>query len=322
MGPASEEALGHGGERGRRKYAKVLLVLVLPGLAYLAWREFVEFIQPARHGPLSYYSDTEQSVFFMEFRLREMCAGAGVENTRDFFIETALKDAVLDYAGRHEVDLFSALVEVHTRSIYALIRHEYNVVPRFKESDDEEEQRLAQVFDPVATAKIRTSWESYVGLDSWGNQYHVVVGPWPPWRGPVLFRCYERKDAAIVTREDLMLPIPAIGTADALTVAVNGVERGLPADPSMDVYIWSFGGNGVSDQPLFDPWGEYAPPVRQHYRAGTAERYLGGGDDINNWDPGRSSTALYLDLKGMDKFIFYRKIRKGWAKRESVSPGK
>ncbi len=52
----------------------------------------------------------------------------------------------------------------------------------------------------------------------------------------------------------------------------------------MDVYIWSLGKNKVSDQPRYDPTHMYAPPARSHYREGAPDEYLGGGDDINNWD--------------------------------------
>lgn len=50
---------------------------------------------------------------------------------------------------------------------------------------------------------------------------------------------------------------------------------------------------GVSDQPRYDPTHAYAPPARQHYREDAPDEYLGGGDDINNWDRDQTFMRFY-----------------------------
>lgn len=61
----------------------------------------------------------------------------------------------------------------------------------------------------------------------------------------------------------------------------------------MGIYIWSLGANGVSDQPRYDPTHVYAPPARQHYRSDAPDEYLGGGDDVNNWDRNQTFMSFY-----------------------------
>jgi hypothetical protein len=84
--------------------------------------------------------------------------------------------------------------------------------------------------------------------------------------------------------------------ADALTVTVAGESsstRSYPATPYHEANIWSLGANGVSDQPRYDPTHQYAPPARQYYRSDAPDEYLGGGDDINNWDKNQTFMRFY-----------------------------
>jgi len=122
-----------------------------------------------------------------------------------------------------------------------------------------------------------------MGMDPWGSMYHFIPGPIPhpyvrtysdgttevvPHQIP--FRCFrcELPDEDIHyvynagARAEAQAELPGAPLADGL--------QGSPAPWDLPIFIYSFGENGVSDQP---------------WQANRVEESRScGGDDINNWD--------------------------------------
>ncbi|HOV61654.1 MAG TPA: hypothetical protein PK349_11430, partial [Candidatus Hydrogenedentes bacterium] len=66
---------------------------------------------------------------------------------------------------------------------------------------------------------------------------------------------------------------------------------GYPAETGKAVYIWSYGANLRNGQMVYTRAYDLSAP-RSWYDA-QEEGDIGGGDDINNWDPGASWQRFY-----------------------------
>lgn len=139
-----------------------------------------------------------------------------------------------------------------------------------------------------------------LGADPWGAEYKVFPGPWKTavnpsgGRAPIVFRKFTTEGARGARKDGYQ-----IDTAnDLIMQIVDDPETwpeivGYPADTGKAFYIWSFGENGNSSQMLYLP--DYPVPQNDasyYYNAQTGED-IGGGDDINNWDPAASWQRFY-----------------------------
>ncbi|HQL96222.1 MAG TPA: hypothetical protein PL005_16225, partial [Candidatus Hydrogenedentes bacterium] len=66
---------------------------------------------------------------------------------------------------------------------------------------------------------------------------------------------------------------------------------GYPADPGKSAYVWSFGENANSGQMLYQVDYTANDPYSWFNIQDSAD--LGGGDDINNWDPSATWQRFY-----------------------------
>lgn len=131
-----------------------------------------------------------------------------------------------------------------------------------------------------------------LGNDPWGNLYQFYAGPFTPIAdqyyvdaGRVLspFRIYQ-----------VTSTVPGGITEDALSVlnvvdpdddAGTAMTLGYPAPRKATQFVWSTGKNKTSNQEFNQG---YAGP------AGDFELdFIGGGDDINNWDNEQSWMTFY-----------------------------
>jgi len=128
---------------------------------------------------------------------------------------------------------------------------------------------------------------SYMELtaDPWDQLYYFYPGPWRNEYGinAVPFRIYS---------PNLSVPGgPQPDLPSDLTVhdfdpdSNDPVHVGYPAARDLTMYVWSSGGNLVSNQ-LVDPG--YGGPAEE-----VGLDHIGGGDDINNWDNDQSWTGHY-----------------------------
>lgn len=215
----------------------------------------------------------------VELALTKIMIDAGVSDLREFFDDTAFASEI-DRMGREQgLDAFAASVELYTYNFYVLMR-------RGREATGETNS-YRSILRKDMVDQLGLSYYEELGNDPWGHLYQVFPGPWPADMGPVLFRQF--------------IPMPPISTrtdqprlADRLSLPPSefiNVGYGWPAPSNQTFYIWSFGENGISGQPRYDPSHAYEPPVIQHYAGDQEPEMMGGGDDINNWD--REQTCMY-----------------------------
>jgi len=225
----------------------------------------------------------------IELALTKVLSDAGRSSLLDLFDPVAFEKTCAWYEIQYDADAFEARTAICTRAAYALIISGRNAIqPDARDDDIMTHSRKVLAVDVVD--KIGTSYYPELGNDPWGNPYQFFPGPWPGNMGPVLFRAYAAPGSGP------SLPGDSTPTADPLTVTIAGEApgpRGHPVARHREIYIWSLGANGVSDQPRYDPTHQYAPPARQHYRSDAPDEYLGGGDDVNNWDKNQGFMSFY-----------------------------
>ena len=179
-----------------------------------------------------------------------------------------------DLMQREGLNAFEASVRIYSTVFAALLEHGKNAQTALEERDG-----IDHIFDPEALGRLGSSYME-LGEDPWRQPYQYFLGPWRTDWGPAVFRIYQNSVEGV--------------SPDSLTITLaEGAQVEFPAPTTLPVYIWSLGASGVSDQAHFDPTGEYAAPARSHYRGDAAERDLGGGDDISNWDLEQSWHVLY-----------------------------
>lgn len=122
-----------------------------------------------------------------------------------------------------------------------------------------------------------------LGNDPWGNRYLIYPGPWSTTQGDIEFRRVARDDNAVGERDD----DSEVTYEDPDTATV--IETGYPAPTTKPFYIWSPGANLVSNQlSSLEYQNLLASP------GGIAEPdFVGGGDDVNNWDNQESYARFY-----------------------------
>lgn len=244
---------------------------------------------------VSLYNIAKSDMVSMKDVLDSMGEAAGGTNLRALYDPAEFEHVASAIATDTGRDLFEVYVDISTRLVGALLGHGGAAHRVLAASDEESDRRIAGILNVRALSKVRTSrWD--VPRDPWGNAYMCFLGPWPEDLGLILFRCYERSRAGPGSENARVrsnLPVN-IQNADELTLTVGDVQRGIPAVADLDLYIWSYGANGMSDQPRYIPSHTYAPPPESHYRARSGIEFLGGGDDINNWDLQDTALQLYV----------------------------
>lgn len=223
----------------------------------------------------------------IELGITKMLSDAGSTNLRDFFDDAAFGEAVARLGRERAMAPFEASVELYTSSLYALLR-------KGRAAIDPEINEHAEVLRPELVKQLGTSYIPELEFDPWGQLYRIVPGPWPEDMGPVIFRTLLPPAPDYPTRPGEKKIVP-----DALLMSGIDFETGepltfgVPARSNLEAYIWSFGTNLISGQPIYDPSHAYAPPVQQHYEAGQEPELCGGGDDINNWDRDQTFMRFY-----------------------------
>ncbi len=126
-----------------------------------------------------------------------------------------------------------------------------------------------------------------LAADPWGQLYYFYPGPWrdpnDEFGGRVPFRIYF---------PDLSVPGGPVTDADSVTGVVDPddpdgepFDVGYPAARDLTVYVWSSGMNLLVNQVGYP-----------NYDGDPAEvglDFIGGGDDINNWDNDQSWQGFY-----------------------------
>ena len=258
----------------------------------------------------------------VELAMTAMLTDAGRGNLAQLFIAGAVPRS-LGWAGPadtwpawitqvdgNNVTNFQKVTQIYTNVVYSLLTLGRNVL-----TDD---PGVANFVPKEVITKLGTNYMD-LGADPWGNDYQIFPGPWrvasepgnASNRYPIIFRKFtvEKSDngSARGARNDGYL---VYTVDDSTTPGVEGddfmasfgdivldVETwpniiGYPADTNKPVYIWSTGANLRSGQMIYRAAYNPQEDKRTWYEV-QDEGDIGGGDDINNWDPGASWQRFY-----------------------------
>lgn len=176
---------------------------------------------------------------------------------------------------------FEQAIDIYQDAFYVLLRNGKNA-----ENSPDWPGGDIRINDDVR----RRLGSSYMELaaDPWGQLYLFYPGPWRNFNGvnavnDIPFRIY---------LPDLSVPGgPGPFNARDVTDPDSGdfftVGYGAPKDLTM--YVWSSGGNLISNQRT----PENIPIYDTGDPAEVGMDFLGGGDDINNWDNDQSWAGFY-----------------------------
>lgn len=268
---------------GKRGYWVVLGIVLPIAVLALSFHNIQRWLQKDR------FINTLTDIDNLELAITKLISDAGHSRLGDMFDSDAMLRQVEEYAKVSQVNSFDASTALYSSATVAMLRYGRNTFALSATDQNDKSLSCAlKALDVDAVSKLGLSYMPKLTKDHWGNSYRIFPGPWPQEYGPVLFRVFNTS---------LLLTSETSGVyTDSLTVIDSNTGKhlqGLPASGQLDVYIWSFGLNRVSDQPLYDASHQYLPPARLHYRADTTPAFIGGGDDINNWDTDKSFMKFY-----------------------------
>lgn len=177
-------------------------------------------------------------------------------------------------------DTFQAAIDQYREMFYILLRNGKNA----ESSGDWAALDFDVRINPDVRRRLGSSYME-LAADPWGQLYYFYPGPWRDFDGitVVPFRIHipdptvpggPRDDGQLVLVEDP----EATGTE-------NDYTAGFPAPRDKTMYIWSAGGNLAVNQLGYNGYGGPAEEFGMDY--------MGGGDDINNWDNDTSWVGFY-----------------------------
>ena len=251
----------------------------------------------------------QSEIASIELALTAMLSDAGRSDINHLFNPMGVREFIgldtADLADEMTREAFETAQKVYTATLYALLRE-----GRIALTDNHTIQlttgsrnlNFGDVLDNNVIRKLGTAYLEDLGVDPWGNMYQIFPGPWRTKRvngqlvNPVPFRTYMN-----IENNDLPGSRGA-GRPDGLELLTYDPDTeeelivGFPASRNKSFFIYSMGQNMVSGQMVYDPDGydtdgDYG--VYENYDLNQDETFLGGGDDINNWDKGASWMRFY-----------------------------
>jgi prepilin-type N-terminal cleavage/methylation domain-containing protein len=131
---------------------------------------------------------------------------------------------------------------------------------------------------------LGSTYMDELGNDPWGQRYLIFPGPWRSAMGDIEFRKVARDEDAIGEPDDDSIVLYRDPETDAQ------IETGYPAPKTKPYYVYSRGANLVSNQ--LSSAG-YQAVVTGGPDTVSEPDFVGGGDDISNWDNTRSYAQFY-----------------------------
>lgn len=231
----------------------------------------------------------------IELALTNMLADADRSSLHQLFNPEKVREKIIDMSN------INSAIGLYTNAFYALLRTGRAAIT-------DQDPDIAEILDTNVVSRLGTSYLADLRRDPWGNLYQIYPGPWPGRRmaggvdiNPPIFRTYQ-----VPSNEQNLPGSGGAARVDTLTFAqrydgdyrvideVTGqqIDIGFPAPRDMLAFIWSYGENMISGQAIYQNTG-YTGDPSQYYSQEQDLIYMGGGDDINNWDSGRSWERLY-----------------------------
>ena len=208
-------------------------------------------------------------------------------------------------------DQFNAAIELYTDVTYGLLRQGRGILSdsRFDQyfvSDPNEPPVLkGELLKRLGTGYLD------IGADPWGEDYRVFPGPWPGSRSknPIVFRRFTvdtETSSRAVRRDECTITVGSGAWGSAIDgelddlVAEHPSIVSYPADRNKVAFVWSYGENLLNSQMIYTATPYDNPPYDINDETtlfntfpNQPAEYFGGGDDINNWDKGRSWERFY-----------------------------
>ena len=205
---------------------------------------------------------------------------------------------------------FPAVVEMYSNLVYDLLRYGRNVL--LPETGSVLSDLGLGLIKKDIIAKLGTNYMD-LGLDPWGNQYKIFPGPWKfaklpgtTLNAPIPFRKFSIESGssagnAAARRDNFILRNVAddgsgLDLLQGMTDVIPDLDTwptrvGYPADPGKSAYVWSYGENMNSGQMIYQV-AYQADDVYSWFNIQDSGD-IGGGDDINNWDPAATWQRFY-----------------------------
>jgi prepilin-type N-terminal cleavage/methylation domain-containing protein len=211
----------------------------------------------------------------IELAMTAMLADAERSSFRDFFT-----DADINLLVNLNMSQTAEIYDLYSDIMYALLRAGRNA----------RNEPLGIQFNDNVLDKLSTNYLD-LDFDPWGRRYYFYLGRARLGRdAPMPFRGYflqeDTTGDGIITDNELKtwaarrLELEAQGQLLPGSPPPDGLP-GRPAPDSQPFFIWSMGANLQHDQEFNLPRGD------------PDGFYRGGGDDINNWDPGTGWRVHY-----------------------------
>jgi len=258
-----------------------------------------------------------------ELAMTALLTDAGKSNLNQLFNPDAVRGYLQTQSGLNLLDenqrgtpeFFNAAVTLYTTVAYDLLNYGRNVLRGDGDIDyqapwtpDPNNTPAKPLIDRDVLAKLGDQYMA-LGNDPWGNDYHFFPGPWrvhtnpngtPQYRrAPIVFRKFTVEQSSGGSQRGARNDGFVLDDARLLDAFEDIIESpetwptnvGYPAETGKAVYIWSYGANLRNGQMLYTRAYDLNAP-RTWYDA-QEEGDIGGGDDVNNWDPGASWQRFY-----------------------------
>ncbi|MBX7258570.1 MAG: prepilin-type N-terminal cleavage/methylation domain-containing protein [Candidatus Hydrogenedentes bacterium] len=229
----------------------------------------------------------------IELALTKMLTDTGRQDFRSFFNTDNVPALQIPLSDLTNQDLAKA-IEIYTDTFYKLLKEGKNA-----------ELDYGIVINDAVRSKLGTSYMTDLGKDPFGNLYQFFPGP---WRSAALnpFRVRQPTTDVPGGYEPGVQEV-SVNDGKHGTVTYTPVDEtdpqgyGWPAPRELPIYVFSYGANLVPNQPFADDAFIAGPGAIVATNGSGAydgtldlgDDYVGGGDDINNWDTENSWAPFY-----------------------------
>lgn len=304
--------------KSKAGFTLVELLVVMAIIAILTAIVVPNVVKYIRKGRVT---RAQAEVKSIELALVKMLTDADRSNPSEFFNPAGVKLFLDNWGDPYTagIERMKAAKYLYTRTFYALLREgraalsdpynpaatdpdaQYGIITFYALDTD---GKNVGVLNADVVKRLGTSYLADLRTDPWGNMYQIYPGPWPSRKTPVqgsaaianenMFRIY------MAGETDKSLPgSKGSGRPDSLTLTIEDPEVtgqtdkiGFSAPKDMVAFIYSMGENAISGQAVYSNAAYDTANPESNYPE-QEPQYMGGGDDINNWDSGRSWERLY-----------------------------
>lgn len=275
--------------RRRQGFTLVELLVVMAIIAILASIVVPNVASYIRKSRMTAALSEIQSI---ELALTKMLTDADRSSLHHLFNPAAVRGVLGSPDGLLTPAQFQNAVLLYTRTTYALLREGRALLGPGVAPDEALGIAYASVLDQNAVRKMGVNYLD-IGEDPWGNLYNIYPGPWPAKNGPNIFRTYllnnqQNLPGGRATLED---ELTILGVTDTETGQIINV--GYPAPRNPVAFVWSSGQNLINGQAIYQLQGYGNADKSIYYDQNQDIELMGGGDDVNNWDNGRSWERFY-----------------------------